>query len=341
MYRYIGNKNIVISKLLPFIKGFTNTGDVVADLMCGTATVSEALRLANFKVIASDILTFAKYHAIVRLQISNNPKFEKTGLNGYYDAINTLNDLDPIEGFFYKEYSPSGNPTENVPPRQYFTAENAAKIDSISNQIKIWEANNQITDIENALLRHNLVLAINIVANIAGTYGHFRSKWSKSAIRKIRLIPAKFISGYSTDHVVYQGSAEEVSKHVNADLCYLDPPYKKRQYAANYHILETAARGDEPEAIGVSGLRPWRDQYSDFCSKVKIRGAFRKIIKNVDAPKFLISYSEDGLLSKDQMIDMLSEFGEVELFRFKHKRFRSNNSDLSKFLDEFLFYVEK
>ncbi|MCZ5120468.1 DNA adenine methylase [Escherichia coli] len=38
-------------------------------------------------------------------------------------------------------------------------------------------------------------------------------------------------------------------KQIQCDLCYIDPPYMKRQYAANYHILETLARGDEPEAM--------------------------------------------------------------------------------------------
>ena len=74
-----------------------------------------------------------------------------------------------------------------------------------------------------------------------------------------------------------RGQAETVAPLIEADLCYIDPPYMKRQYAANYHIIETIARGDSPEAVGVSGLRPWRDQYSDFCSKVKIRDAFRAI----------------------------------------------------------------
>ncbi len=35
---------------------------------------------------------------------------------------------------------------------------------------------------------------------------------------------------------------------MNAYLCYVDPPYMKRQYAANYHLLETIAKGDNPVA---------------------------------------------------------------------------------------------
>jgi adenine-specific DNA-methyltransferase len=138
-----------------------------------------------------------------------------------------------------------------------------------------------------------------------------------------------------------QGPAELVSKGLAADLCYLDPPYMKRQYAANYHLIETIARGDAPEAIGVSGLRPWRDQYSDFCSKVRIREAFSKIIKGMDCPLFVVSYSEDGLLSSDQMLELLSQLGAAELREFKVPRFRSNDSPLARRMTEYLFVLNR
>ncbi|MCQ8796433.1 DNA adenine methylase, partial [Escherichia coli] len=98
----------------------------------------------------------------------------------------------------------------------------------------------------------------------------------------------------------------------------------KRQYAANYHILETLARGDEPEAIGISGLRPWRDQYSNFCTKTKIRDSFKEIITNMGCNEFLISYSEDGLLTIEDFNKLLADFGDVKIEAFTHKRFRSN-----------------
>ena len=93
----------------------------------------------------------------------------------------------------------------------------------------------------------------------------------------------------------------------------------KRQYAANYHILETLARGDEPDAIGVSGLRPWRDQYSNFCTKTKIRDSFRKIFNEMKCKKFLVSYSEDGLLKIEEIEEFFSKFGGVHISSFKNK----------------------
>ena len=120
---------------------------------------------------------------------------------------------------------------------------------------------------------------------------------------------------------------------------YLDPPYIKRQYAANYHILETIARGDFPDAVGKSGLRNWRDQYSNFCTKTKGIDSFEKVIRNSDCSNYIISYSEDGLFTIPELIDALKKYGKIELIEVDHKRFKSNNSKLAKKLKEYLIII--
>lgn len=340
-YRYLGNKTKLIDKLLPYIQRYTQEGDTVVDLMSGTASVAEMLRVNGYKVIASDMMTYSYHHATVRLLAKEEPRFESLSLGSYEDVLTFLQNLMPIEGMFYREYSPDGSPLNDTPPRQYFSSENAKLIDAINKQLNFWRDENRLTEIEEAFLRHDLVLAANRVANIAGTYGHYRSKWNKSSLQKIVLKKANILTDDNIKHTVLQGQAENLSKNISADLCYIDPPYMKRQYAANYHILETLARGDEPEAVGVSGLRPWRDQYSNFCSKRKIRESFTQIIKDMDCKQFLISYSEDGLLTKNELTEFLSQFGEVDFYEIDYQRFRSNQSKLSKNMKEYLFYIKK
>ena len=115
----------------------------------------------------------------------------------------------------------------------------------------------------------------------------------------------------------------------------------KRQYAANYHILETLARGDEPEAIGVSGLRNWWDQYSDFCSKRKIFDAFDRIFTEMDCHTFFISYSEDGLIDSTTLADAFSRFGHVTRYDIPHQRFKSNAGGEGGQVTEYLFVLER
>ena len=322
------------------ITSLVQPGQVVADLMCGTASVSAALRASGFGVIASYLMTFAVQHARVRLTLDSPPPFAKLG-GSYFGVLDKLQALKPIQGLMVREYSPAGQPAAGCEPRMYLSDENAGIIDAINGQLNAWRNDGAVTQVEHDLLRHDLVLATNRVANIAGTYGHFRSKWCNGSLSRLTLLPTEFVWGFSCDHVIMQGPAELVSKGLAADLCYLDPPYMKRQYAANYHLIETIARGDAPEAIGVSGLRPWRDQYSDFCSKVRIREAFSKIIKGMDCPLFVVSYSEDGLLSSDQMLELLSQFGAAELREFKVPRFRSNDSPLARRMTEYLFVLNR
>lgn len=340
-YRYIGNKTRLVPILLEEIKALVPRGATIADIMCGTASVAEALRVAGFTVIASDIMTYAAHHARVRLLLDEAPVFGELGNVPYREIRKHLENLQPVEGLFFREYSPAGKPENGESPRMYFSAANASRIDAISKQINDWHTTGKLNEVENSLLRHDLILAANRVANIAGTYGHYRSKWSNGSTTNIVLIPSDIVHHYSTLHTVIQGPAEEIACRIDADLCYIDPPYMKRQYAANYHIIETLARGDEPEAVGVSGLRPWRDQYSDFCSKLKIRNSFRRIFAEMNCEQFLISYSEDGLLTEDDLMSLFEEFGTVGLKKIPFPRFKSNVGGEGGTVTEYLFHLKR
>ena len=313
---------------------------VVADLMCGTGSVAAALRQNGYRVVAADMMTFAYLHARVRLTFARAPRFSVFG--GYERVIELLNSLEPTPGYYHREYSPAGTPKADVAPRGYFTAANAGRLDAITVTLRRWRNEGALSEPEDVLLRHDLVLAANRIANIAGTFGHFRSKWSSSSTAVLSLIPSDFSGRASTNHIVMQGRVEALASQVTADLCYLDPPYTKRQYAANYHLPETIARGDEPPAVGISGLRPWRDQYSDFCSKLRVRDSLRTVITTIDCPRILLSYSEDGLLSRADMQAFLSEFGDVEVIEIRGKRFRSQReSSASRDVTEFVFDLRR
>ncbi len=335
-YRYIGNKTRIADVLLDVLGEYVERGAVVADPMCGTASMSAALRARGYRVVASDILTFAAQHARVRLLVDRPPAFDGIGLD-YAAALTLLNGLARRRGLFSREYGPEGAPAADCPPRKYFTAANAGRIDAIGAQLHVWEPS--LTEVESSLLHHDLVLAANRVANIAGTYGHYRSTWSTSATHDMELRMSTFDPGPTEGHVVMQGAVEDIASEISAAACYLDPPYMKRQYAANYHILETLARGDEPEAIGVSGLRDWWDQYSDFCSKRNIADAFAATFTKMDCPLFLVSYSEDGLLDPATMSGLFAEFGTVERHDFVHQRFKSNQGGVGGTVTEYLYVV--
>ena len=356
-HRYIGTKTKSVHYIIGKIKSIVPQGSHISDLMCGTATVSRALKEEGYQVTASDVMTYSYHHAVVTLLIPPEPQFHAAQdfisdfaegkspslfpFTSYELMILALNRQKPASGYFTNEFSLVGNPTNSTNPRNYFSSENAKKIDGIRARIRWLADTGKITKDEHSLLLHDLIMSVNDIANIAGTYGHYLSKLRGRALDRIELKPSKLAAMNGNNHRVILGYAEDLSPRIECDLCYIDPPYMKRQYAANYHVLETLAREDEPEAIGESGLRPWRDQYSDFCTKTNIRDAFRKIISQMKCPQFLISYSEDGLLNSDQLMELFSEFGKVEIHTFSNKRFKSNQSKLPQELREYLFHLRK
>lgn len=346
-YRYIGSKDKLAQTLIELMLQKCPTAHSVIDLMAGTGLFSLALRKSGFRVLASDVMTYSFHHLVVNLKLNSAPSF--AGLShlfregcDYSKVIAYLNRLNPIDGFFVREYSPAGCPNAGCKPRKYFTYENAAKIDAIRKVIKEWYCLHYITDIEHSLLLHDLIMAANDIANIAGTYGHYLSHFVKRSMDPLELYPTSFDTDNNIQgHEIRKGYAETIAGELYADICYIDPPYIKRQYAANYHILETLAREDEPLAVGESGLRPWRDQYSNFCSKVKIRSSFDQILRNIHCKNIFISYSEDGLLAIQDLIDFLSNYGLVEVHEIRYKRFRSNKSSKGLELIEYLVYLQK
>lgn len=62
----------------------------------------------------------------------------------------------------------------------------------------------------------------------------------------MNLKPADFFLN-DHEHTVYNSDINELIKNTSHDVVYLDPPYNERQYSANYHVLETIAKYDNPE----------------------------------------------------------------------------------------------
>ena len=349
MYRYIGNKTKLLPHIMSRVNEMIGEEGTVADIMAGTGSVALELRKNGYSVVASDVMTYSYHHLVTNLKLGDYPAFDglrnfvpiSESETAYYDVLQYLNELKPKKSFFFREFSPDGEPLNGTPARKYFTSENASKIDAIRECINDWNKGNNITEVEESLLKHTLIMAVNEVANISGTYGYFLSSFKNNATNPILLEPVELYKENSKGHVVMHGFAENLAALVTADLCYIDPPYMKRQYAANYHILETIARGDFPDAVGKSGLRDWRDQHSKLCTKTKGLQSFTKIMTEMHCDKFLVSYSEDGLFTLEQLEECFSHIGRVNVQEIDYNRFRSNDSKLPPKLKEYLISVER
>src|SRR5690606_14417194 len=154
MYRYIGNKTRLTAWLLEEIATLASSGATVADPMCGTASVSCALRQSGYRVLASDLMTYAAHHARVRLLLNAPPLFADLGLGGYEETLQHLNSLPSISGLFFREYGPEGSPANGGASRLYLSAENAGKLDAINAAVNTWRRSGRLSILEHSLLRH-------------------------------------------------------------------------------------------------------------------------------------------------------------------------------------------
>lgn len=354
--RFIGNKQ----RLLTFIAhkiSSTVQGEpeVFADLFTGTASVARAFKGMGYRVIANDLLATSQVFATVALRVSEVPGFPrlfqeepiKSGTPSLMDdpldiVLSYLNELEGVEGFFSREYAPTGSSAKGT-PRQYFTDDNARRIDAVRLTIRRWHRHGLVTGSERALLLTSLMMATNVVANVAGTYGFFLRNWYSRALEPLRLTRPLITPG-RTDHELYRQDANRLAPELGADVVYLDPPYTKRQYSAYYHILETLAEDDEPEVWGLTGLRPrgeGEEWASRYCYRRKAAEALEELVDRLESKYVFLSYSSDGHIPHEQILDILGRRGRVQVWTAPLPRYKSNNGGKPKAaLEERLYKVE-
>ena len=307
-YRYLGSKLRIADEILAHVGNGNQQKGYFIDAFCGTGVVAEKAADFGWKIKINDMMKSAVVMSEARLLAKEEVQFRAFG--GYEGILEMLNGLPGVEGFMWREYSPASIDFCEY-ERRYFTKENAKKIDAVTLKVHRMFASGQITHKEWALLISNIITSANDVANIAGTYGCFLSKWNKAAKRSFNIVP----SALREARVQYVASNKDVFDVLSEekDIVYLDPPYTKRQYASYYHIPETIAMGDEPEVKGVSGLRPWKEKASVFCYKAKALKALVRLILKQNARRVLLSYSDEGHIQLKDLEKDLSNHGLVEI----------------------------
>lgn len=305
-FRYIGSKARIVPEIIEKLGRPGSEDSRFVDLFCGTGAVAEGAAQAGWAVHLNDHLHSAVIMAAARILGSDNARFEDTG--GYAQTTDLLNALPAESGFVYRSYSPA-SARELGFERRYFTPANAGRIDAMRRQIGIWKAGGAIGNNEEQLLLADLMSAANRVANIAGTYGCFLSKWQKQALGDVALKPRALKQGKFRVTLSVLEAAHVRTQ--STDVVYLDPPYTKRQYAAYYHLLETIALGDSPTVSGVGGIRPWQEKASDFCYKTRAIVAFRTLIDGLAAERVLVSYSDNAHVSIEILSTEIASFGRM------------------------------
>ena len=347
--RFIGNKERLVNWIFSEIKANNLEGSLFFDYFAGTANVGKFFKQNNFQIVSSDLLYFS--YVLQKVYIKNNtiPQFEKLlstiditsrklVADNFDLVLEYLNDLQGIEGFIYKNYTP--NETSN---RKYFIPENGKKIDAVRTQIEQWKDNNLINENEYFVLLACLIESVPFFANILGVFAAYKKDWDRRALKSFELKRINLIQS-NTEHFVYNVDSRELLSKFNYDIIYLDPPYNQRQYAPNYHLLETIAKYDNPKIKGVSGMRNYDNQKSVFCNRDKALNELEHIVLSGNYKYLLLSYNNEGLMPQNEIIKILEKKGNVILKEYDYLRFKSNSNGKSskmKYIKEQLYILKK
>ena len=336
--RYIGSK----LNVLPFIDDVIEQtfgdvrGCVFADLFSGTASVGRHYKEKGAQIISGDYMMFSYCLQMEKIGLNYTPKSNEP----YTHIVESLNRLPGVHGFFFKNYTLEGSRGSKY-ERNYFSADNAAQIDAIRDEIvRLYDAG-EISIEMKQLLKANLIDAVTSVSNTAGTFGAFLKRNDPRMSKALRLQPSSFIDN-GVENICMCASIEDSIVSVSGDILYLDPPYNSRQYPPYYHILETIAMEDYPAIYGLTGRRPYRDKMSVFCKKAEALQALIKVINDAKFNNIYLSYNSDGIVDIEELMTILSADYSVELFTQPYRRYKSSSGETPpRKLKEIMLYVKK
>lgn len=311
---YIGSKYSLLDFLTETITVVvgTDTNKTFADLFAGTGVVGKTFKEKGYKVISNDIQYYS--YVLNKHLIENTPPLD-------FKQIEAIKQLSGVEGFIYKNYCAGSGSGRN-----YFTDENGKKCDAIRIELERLKKCGEINEAQYFYLLASLINSIDKYANTASVYGAFLKKIKKSAAKEFQLELLPIIDG-SKENKVYNDNISNVITQIGGDILYMDPPYNARQYCANYHVLETIAKYDNPQLKGKTGLRDYSKQKSDFCSARTVVDAFDDVLRHADFEYIFLSYNNEGLMPFEIIKNTMQKYGEYDRFSTDYRRFKADKDE--------------
>ena len=374
---YIGNKRA----LLDFIGqgvGLVQESLGKEKLSCfdgfaGSGVVGRYLKQYSSYLAVNDLELYSQI--INRCYLSNKSDLNISLLQKYYEevcqAVNSQvqklqeDEAQKAPGFITDFYSPANEKAIQKSDRCFYTKYNANYIDLCRQNIE-----KLVPPEYRDFFIAPLLSEASIHANTAGIFkgfyknrdtglGQFGGK-AQNALSRILgkiALPFPVFSDFNCQSKIFSSDTNELVKSEELyesdllgdehtfDLAYFDPPYNQHPYGSNYFMLNLIAsyNSPDPENISrVSGIpRNWNR--SLYNKKKQVMPVFQELIKNVRAKFVLISFNSEGFIQKDEMIQMLSECGQVQVLESDYNTFRGSRNLKAReiHVKEYLFLLDK
>lgn len=289
MIKYIGSKRPLVRSIVEIVQRIAPAGTVL-DLFSGTSRVGHALKARGYRVLANDHNAYAATLARCYVQADAEDVRE--------DATRLVREFNGLKG------SP-GYFTETFCIRsRFFQPRNGERIDAIREAIA---AKGLDPELE-AVMLVSLMEAADRVDSTTGLQMAFLKTWAPRAYNDIELrVPHVLPRASRGKGVATCLDAFEAAALHEGDVAYIDPPYNQHSYLGNYHIWESLVRWDKPPVYGVACKRvDVRERRSIFNSRPQFAAAMKRLLDAVRAPVLIISFSNEGYLTRARMEAMLA-----------------------------------
>lgn len=289
MIKYIGSKRTLIPVIVEAVRRASNAHSVI-DLFSGTSRVGHALKAVGYRVLSNDHNAYAASLARCYVQADAEDVLEDAQC-----LVREFNAMKGEPGYFTETFCVKS---------RFFQPKNGARIDAIREAIAAKGLN---PELESVMLV-SLMEAADRVDSTTGLQMAYLKSWAPRAhndleLRVPEVLPrAKHGKGQATSL-----DAFEAVKLLEADVAYIDPPYNQHSYLGNYHAWESLVRWDKPEVYGIACKRvDVRQRQSVFNSRPQFAGAMRRLLAAVRAPVLVVSFNNEGYMSREEMESMLA-----------------------------------
>jgi adenine-specific DNA-methyltransferase len=313
LIKYLGSKRTLIPCILDAVSSTGCERGTVLDLFSGTSRVGHALKRAGYRVLANDHNAYAHTLAKCYVQADAEEVLDEVEeivaeLNSVSRRIRTPESSD----FFTHTYCRQS---------RFFHPKNGPRIHAIRERIARLRLPR---DIE-AVVLVSLMEAADRVDSTTGVQMAYLKDWAPRAHNDLTLrVPDVLPRADSGKGGAFCMDAAAAMRELSgeADVVYIDPPYNQHSYLGNYHIWETLVRWDRPEVYGTACKRiDCRERKSAFNSKRLIRESLAEVIDACRAPAMVVSFSDEGYLSRDDVEAMLKPRGRVRVIERDYKRY--------------------
>lgn len=343
---YIGNKRKLLKLIEQAIGSTSAKSGTFLDLFAGSGVVSRMAKLLGYRVISNDWEPYSQ--AINRCYIACNRPPEFARLGSYEKAIDRLNRLPPKVGWVTEHLCPRDDENYDIrADRMFYMRKNGMRIDAIREQIAMWKDADQLTDVEKACLLAPLVYQACYRSNTSGVFKGFHNGWggqTQTALYRIATdlhLDAPVFHDNGRENLVYREDAQSLAERLSSeeiDIAYLDPPYNQHPYGSNYHVLNSVVLWDKP-ALSKQITRgtkaairlDWRtERRSAYNYREEAAAAYQSLLDALNARYILTSYSTDGTIPLDAMLQANVNRGQVSLVMQGYKRYRVSSQRFSK-----------